>query len=126
MNAPLPPHRDDDIDRLLARQYRDTSPEFEARWTELKRGFRQTPRRTGTARFAWPIASLAGLAALVALVVAVFRPEPAPPVPQFLNPSAEMSQVLAMDEVLRLALPLLDDENRLALLHLPVPGQRKP
>jgi hypothetical protein len=30
-----------------------------------------------------------------------------------------------MDEVLTLALPLLDDENRLALLHLPVSNPRE-
>ncbi len=28
---------DGELDRLLARRYRDTSPEFEARWVALKR-----------------------------------------------------------------------------------------
>ena len=44
MNPPRPtPPRDEDIDALLARRYRDTTPEFEARWTDLKRELRQRP-----------------------------------------------------------------------------------
>ena len=37
------PPRDDEIEALLARRYRDTSPEFEARWVALKRELRQAP-----------------------------------------------------------------------------------
>lgn len=126
MNAPRPPPGDDDIDRLLARQYRDTSPEFEARWTDLKRNLRQTPGRAATPRFGWRTAAFAGFAALAALAVVVLRPGADAPLPTPLAPSPEMAQVIAMDEVLTLALPLLDDENRLALLHLPVPNPREP
>ena len=44
MNPPRSqPPRDDEIDALLARRYRDTSPEFEARWVALKREIRTAP-----------------------------------------------------------------------------------
>jgi hypothetical protein len=119
MNAPLPPQGDDDVDRLLARQYRDTSPEFEARWTRLKRELRQKPGRPATARFGWRTVVFAGFASLAAVAVVMLRPAAEPPGPSTLTPSPEMAQVLT------LALPLLDDENRLALLHLPVSNPRE-
>ena len=40
-NSPRP----EDIDALLARGYRDTTPEFEGRWVALKRDLRQPRSR---------------------------------------------------------------------------------
>jgi hypothetical protein len=124
MNTPRStPPRDDEIDALLARRYRDTSPEFEARWVALKRDLRAAPSRR---RFAWfqgwtQWAALGGAAAAVALTFALWR-QPAPPAtPGEISPA--LAELFAMDAVLGRATVLLDAENRDALLHLPVQVQ---
>ena len=108
---------------LLARRYRDTSPEFEARWVALKRDLRTSasPHRFSWFHgwMRWP--ALGGAVAAVALTVIVWRkPSPA-------NLAAEVSPALAelfaMDAVLGRANVLLDAESRDALLHLPASSQ---
>lgn len=119
---PNPPSDPDDaqVDRLLARRYRDTSPDFEARWTALKRDLRQAPV---SHRWRWPAwatwAGLGALGAAAALVFVVTRPPPPTPVTEKIELSPQLAELLAMDSVLERAKPLLDEENRAALLELP-------
>lgn len=123
-NPSLPPD-DQETDRLLARRYRDTSPEFEARWVALKRDLRQAP---ATRRRLWPgwpalgwVGAL-GVAALLVLVVIQPRsPEPVSAGPEL---SPQLAELFAMEAALAPAAPLLDEENRTALLHLPVAEYR--
>jgi len=125
MNTPpRPAPSDDDINRLLARRYRDTSPEFEARWVALKRELRQTPPARRRLLPAWRLTGwlgavgALGAAAAVAFVVYSTRPT-IPPSPEL---TPQVSELLALDETLSRALPLLDEENRTALLQLSATG----
>jgi hypothetical protein len=127
MNTPNPkPPRDEDIDALLARRYRDTSPEFEARWVELKRELRNTPvRRRGWTFSSWNSwVMLSGVAAalMMVLALATWRREN-PPAVAAAEVSPALAELFAMDAVLGRATALLDAENREALLHLPTPPQ---
>ncbi|MDD3178829.1 MAG: hypothetical protein PHQ04_00610 [Opitutaceae bacterium] len=112
------PPSEEDIDRLLASRFKDTTPEFERRWVDLKRQLRTAP--PSRPWFAWPRlapwfgVAVAGAAAVWLLVLQ--RPAP-PAVPT--QPSPALAELFAMDEVLARAMPLLDAENRDALLHLP-------
>lgn len=119
-----PSPRDDEIDALLARRYRDTTPEFEGRWVELKRQLRQAPPRRRL--WTWPVwsngAALAGAAAAVVFALALWKSE-APPVADSMAVSPALAELFAMDAVLGRATALLDAENREALLHLPVDPQ---
>ena len=122
MNTPRPtPPRDNDIDALLARRYRDTTPEFETRWVALKRELRDQPVRRRP--WAWlasnPWVSIVGAAAaIVVLAIATWQRE-APPTVAVEAPSPALVELFAMDAVLHRATALLDTENREALLHLP-------
>lgn len=120
MKPPRRPPTDEEIDLLLARQYRETSPAFEARWRELKRTLRAAPapRRRGWAGWwlAGGIGAL-GAAAVLAILLLPWRLAP-PPAPA--RPAA--MELLSLDDALARAQPLLDDETRAALLHLPVAG----
>lgn len=118
-NLPLPPDAEE-TDRLLARRYRDTSPEFEARWVTLKRELRQAP---APRRWRWPawtalgwIGALGAVALLVLVAIQPRSPEPAPAGPEL---SPQLAELFAMEAALERAVPLLDEENRTALLHLP-------
>jgi heme A synthase len=118
------PPGDKEIDALLARRYRDTSPEFEARWVALKREMRTAPR---PARHAWFTGwnrwfALAGAAAAVVLTVSVWRKAPPPQGPTQVSPA--LAELFAMEAVLGRGAVLLDAENRDALLHLPVSQPR--
>ena len=127
MNTPSPKTpRDEDIDTLLARRYRETSPEFEARWVALKRDVRNAPDR----RRWWTVSGwknwvmLSGVAAALVMVLAfaTWRREAAAPVAT-VEVSPVLAELFAMDAVLGQATPLLDAENREALLHLPAQPQ---
>lgn len=124
MNPPRPtPPRDDEIDPLLARRYRDTSPEFEARWVALKRDLRTAPppRRPAwiTAWTSW--VAVSGAVTAIALTAIVWR-RPAPPLaPDQVSPA--LAELFAMEAVLGRATVLLDAEQRDALLHLSVKAQ---
>ncbi len=107
---------DDELDLLLARGYRDTSPGFEARWIALKRELRQAP---APRRF--PVWRLAGwLGAAVAAAFVLFLTRPAVPPPPELTP--QVGELLALDAALARAQPLLDEETRTALLHFSSTG----
>jgi len=120
-----PPLRDDEIDALLARRYRDTSPEFEARWVNLKRDLRAAPRPRPFAWFeGWTRwAALGGALAAIALTFTVWRQPPPAAEPAQVSPA--LAELFAMDAVLGRATALLDAENRDALLHLPVTTQSR-
>jgi hypothetical protein len=117
---PRPAPSDDDLDRLLARRYHDTSPEFEARWVALKRDLRQTRPARARLLAAWRLSSwfgavcALGTAAGVAFVI--YSAQPAPSSSPELTP--QVSELLALDETLGRALPLLDEETRTALMYL--------
>jgi hypothetical protein len=122
---PRTPPGDDETDCLLGRHYRETSPEFEARWVALKRDLRRQP----AVRARWrPFApwtgwlGVMGAAAAVALAVHFFRPAS----PSGRVPSPQLAELFAMDAVLHKAAPLLDEDNRSALLHLPVLAGQTP
>ena len=127
MNTPDPKSpRDQDIDGLLARRYRDTSPQFEARWVELKRELRNVPVRrhwwTWSGRNSWVMLSGVAAALVMVLVVATWRRETPLPVAA-VEVSPALAELFAMDAVLGRATALLDAENREALLHLPTQPQ---
>lgn len=113
------PPSDEEIDRLLASRYRDTTPEFEARWRDLRRDLRRAPvRQPGFAWRGWPVVLAAGgVALVVVLALHPGRKTVPPPAVHFSPAFAELAE---MDEILGAAAPLLDPENRAALLHLPV------
>ncbi|MDI1247520.1 MAG: hypothetical protein PSV13_01430 [Lacunisphaera sp.] len=110
---------DDDLDRLLARRYHDTSPEFEARWVALKRELRQAPPRARLLP-AWRLTGWFGavgaLGAAAAIAFVMYSARPATSSSPELTP--QVRELLALDESLGRALPLLDEETRTALLHL--------
>ncbi len=121
---PTPAPSDDDLDRLLARRYRDTSPEFEARWVALKRDLRQSPVLPPRWSSAWRLTGwlgALGAAAAVALLFYTVR-QSAPPATEL---TPQISELLAMDAALDRARPLLDEETRAALLNLPATGSRQ-
>jgi hypothetical protein len=127
MNTPNPKlPRDQEIDALLARRYRDTSPGFEARWVGLKRDLRNAPVRRRWWTFSgwnsW--VALSGVAAALVLVLALttVRRETVSPVAAG-EVSPALAELFAMDAVLGRATALLDAENRDALLHLPTQPQ---
>lgn len=117
MKPPRNPLPDDaELAALLARRYRDTTPEFEARWVELKREFRAVPVSRRPVWFAW-LGALTAAATLVFVLSQTRRPGPDVAIP----PS--MAELFTMDAVLSRGTALLSDENRDALLHLPLPSQ---
>lgn len=117
---PRPAPSDDDLDRLLARRYRDTSPEFEARWIELKRELRQMPPARARLLPAWRLTgwlgALGALGAAAAIAFVMYSARPASSSSPELTP--QVRELLALDDSLGRALPLLDEETRNALLHL--------
>lgn len=125
MKNPRPTPQDEDIDRLLARRYHDTTPEFEARWVALKRELRQSPvRRRPWAVFpslSW--LTVGGLAAAIMVIaVATWRRE-SPSTNTADMPSPALMELFAMNAVLDRATALLDEENREVLLNLPARPQ---
>lgn len=121
MTAPLRhPPADDELDTLLARRYRDTSPEFEARWVALKRDLRQAPAPRPFP--GWRLAGWLGAAAAVAAFVFLFTRPAVPSAPEL---TPQMRELLALDAALARAQPLLDEETRTALLHLSSVGSTR-
>jgi hypothetical protein len=114
MNPANPTPSDDETDRLLASRFKDTTPEFEARWVELKRTLRNAPARRGLRRFSplWTVVFGSGIA--VAAVLLVLRSPSRSPA----APSAALEELWAMNEVLSDGTALLDAGNRAELLYL--------
>jgi hypothetical protein len=126
MNADHHPMPDDrELDRLLARRYVETSPEFEARWVDLKRVLRQAPKRHTWQFHPWRFAGwLGGLGVAAAIVMVVQFSRPAsPPLSPPATITPQLAELFAMDAALNPALPLLDADNRTVLLHLSATGQ---
>jgi hypothetical protein len=125
MKSDLHPIPDDgEIDRLLARGYRDTSSEFEARWVDLKRELRQATVSRTRLLPAWRLTGwLGALGAAAAVAFVVYSARPPAPAPSTPGLSPQLAELFAMNAVLDRALPLLDENNRTALLHLPASGQ---
>lgn len=126
MNAKnsLPP-RDDEIDLLLARQYRDTTPEFEARWVAMKRELRSAPAPRRWSRWSGWVGLLAtGSIAAMVLVLSLTRNVPMPAKPADVDGSV-VAELMAMDEVLGRGRILLNVEDRDVLLHLSVQPQTR-
>lgn len=122
---PQSPRGDDPVDRLLARRYRDTSTEFEARWVALKRDLRQAPAARRWRWPAWPaLAWLGAVGAAAWLILAVIQPRSPEPIPAGPEVSPQLAELFALEAVLEQAAPLLDEENRTALLHLPAAEKR--
>jgi hypothetical protein len=116
MNTPRPPS-EEEIDRLLASRFRDTTPEFEARWRDLRRELRQAPAPRRSWPAWWPGLAAAGMT--LAAVLVVYHPWTTPSPSPETRFSPEFTELFAMDEILGRATPLLDPENRDVLLHLP-------
>lgn len=111
MKSPEP--ADEDIDRLLARRLRDTTPEFEARWIELKRTLRNAPpRRRSLPLPLWSLLLAGGVAAAALLLVPDRR------VPSTLETSPALAELWEMDATLVAGTILLDDDSRAELLHV--------
>ena len=113
------PLSDDQLDALLARRFRDTTPEFEARWSDLRRGLRtaQSPRRATPSWAAW-LGMVSAATAMAAILFALHPWRPAPAPAAALPP--DVDTLLTMDAVLETAVPLLNTDDRDALLNLPV------
>ncbi|MBI5766551.1 MAG: hypothetical protein HZA93_02065 [Verrucomicrobia bacterium] len=114
---PKPSPRDEEIDAFLRRNYRDTTPEFEKRWVDLKRQLRSEPAVRRPAPWLWWLGALTVGATAVALLVTA--PRRSPPLTPDSGPSPALAELFAMDTVLSRGTALLDGENRDALLHLP-------
>ncbi len=123
MNPATPrPPSDSELDRLLASKLRRTSPEFELRWRELRAnlGGGRAPARAGWPRWLlWP--GFAG-AALVALAVVFVVRRSTPPLAD--GSRITFEELIALDAALQPAAPLLNGENRDALLNLPAQPHR--
>lgn len=114
-NHPMPPPSDSELDRLLAGQPRRTSREFEQRWRELRAGFSRRPPTVlerWRSWWMWPGLATAALAAALVVGSRVRTPAPGTNVVAF-------EELIALDNALARATPLLDAENRDALLNLP-------
>lgn len=114
MNTSHLPPSDDDLDRLLSRQLKDTTPEFEARWVELKRTLRSTPRRRSGfwPRPLWSVV----LATSVAAAVLLLLPRSPTSAPTPVSPA--LAELWAMDEVLAGTTALLSSDTRAELLYV--------
>jgi hypothetical protein len=115
--------RDDEIDRLLARQYHDTTPEFEARWVALKRELRSAPApRRWPSWSVWIGLFATGAVAALVLTLSTTRRMRVPSAPPGVD-APVMAELLAMDDVLGRGRALLNAEDRDALLHLSTQAQ---
>jgi hypothetical protein len=115
-----PEHRiftDEEIDRLLAGPLPETTPEFEARWLDLKRQWRAVPVRPPRWR-KWPAWTFLALPA-AAVVILAFVLEHRRATPSVA--AADFELLLSLDEKLSPATPLLDRDTRSALMHFTPP-----
>jgi hypothetical protein len=108
---------DSEIDRLLGARIQRTSPEFEMRWRKLRAHWsdnnRQAHRSAWPRWLLWPGLATAGIAAVLA--VRALREPPTPPAAPGPVPFEEL---FALDAALAPAAPLLNAENRDAVIHL--------
>lgn len=117
MNTPRHPPTDDELDQLLAGRFKDTTPAFEARWRDLKRELSRESRRPPVV--VWPrLLPWIGVAAGLAAAWVLLLHRPVAPV-ESAGGQAALAELFEWDASLAAATPLLDGENRAALLHLP-------
>ncbi|HLP08255.1 MAG TPA: hypothetical protein VK178_08815 [Opitutaceae bacterium] len=114
-SSPTPP---DDPEAFLRHGLRDTTPEFERRWTALKRQLRTAPapRSAPLRRWWWALLVPTGLAAAWLLFF------PLAPGTRPADPAADLAaftDLLTLDAELRAALPLTDREAVDDLLAIP-------
>lgn len=114
-SSPTPP---DDPEAFLRNGLRDTTPEFERRWTALKRELRTepAPRPAPLRRWWWAMLVPPGLAATWLLL------SPLAPGTRSAAPAADLAaftDLLTLDAELRAALPLADREAVDDLLVIP-------
>lgn len=105
---------DEDLERLLSSNVRRTRPEFEQRWRELRGTFTSPqPSRVRWRWMLWP--GLATGAALAVLLAFELRPSspPASPGP------VSFEELIALNDALAPAQPLLEAETREAVINLP-------
>ncbi len=119
MNPPdnhLPPV---DPESLLRSGLRDTTPDFERRWTDLKRDLRNrpAPRVAAGWRRWWWAAMPAAAATLVLALLLQPRPAAGPAPAEF----AAYEELFRLDDALRSALPLSEDTLLDDLLAMPAP-----
>lgn len=120
MNPPdnhLPP---DDPETLLRSGLRDTTPDFERRWVDLKRELRTRPAPRaagGRRRWWWTAVPAATAAALVLALLFLPRPAAGPAPAEF----AAYEELFRLDDELRSALPLAEDTLLDDLLAMPAP-----
>lgn len=122
--SPLPP---DDPEVLLRSGLRDTTPEFERRWTDLKRTLRQEPpprRRAFGHRWWWSLLPAGAAAAAVWLLVVTPRLPRGGDTPSAAD-IAVFESLFTLDADLRGALPLTAGEAVDDLLSIPVPGSNR-
>lgn len=123
MNSPsqLDP---DDPEQLLRSGLRETTPEFEKRWADLKRELRQEPAQPhvfpGLRQFI--LLATASAMAVVALMLFIKQSRPAQPENITITPTtiAAYGELLDLDSTLRGAMPLTSTENLETLLNLPL------
>ena len=122
-----PPHEPTDPERLLRARLRNTTPEFEARFDDLRRRLAQEPAGSSWQRFwnrfsargAW-IPAATAIAAIV-VVVALFWPSRSAVRPLTPAQQAAYGHIVELDDALRDAGLLTDPELLEALLLMPVP-----
>ena len=119
-----PPPSDDELDRLLASRFKDTTPDFEARWIDLKRQLRTAPpRRRVVPSWAVWLGAISGGVTVLAILLALHPWRVAAPPPGRTVFSPAFAELFDIDDALAPATTLLDAENREALLHLPANPQ---
>lgn len=116
MNTPesQDPRDPRDSDRLLARGLRATTPEFEARFDDLRRRLAtEPPRRSVLGQFvhalrgnpAWTLGAVAAMVALAVIVIGSRGPRNDP---ALVDETGWYAEVVALDDSLRGALVLTD------------------
>lgn len=123
MNSPshLEP---DDPEQLLRSGLRETTPEFEKRWADLKRELRQepVPRPSFAGLRQFIFLSTASAMAVVALMLFIKQSKPTEMRTVTISPTtiAAYGELFSLDSELREAMPLTNTENLETLLNLPL------
>ncbi len=121
-STPTPPDAHDP-EALLRSGLRDTTPEFERRWTDLKRDLRREPApRRGFARHWWWSLVPAGAAAAAVWLLVLTPDRPGRNDGPSAAELAAYGELFALDDALRGALPLTDNEAVGDLLLIPTPN----
>ncbi|HQF37509.1 MAG TPA: hypothetical protein PK322_00160 [Opitutaceae bacterium] len=110
-----------DPEVLLRSGLRDTTPEFEHRWTTLKRRLRTkpVPRRSYAPGWWWGLVS-AGIT--FAVILFVLRPQYPAPRPMPIAELAAYEELFRLEDELHPALPLSENTMLDDLLAMPTPS----